>query len=335
MTYARRRASAAAGGQLLKDDFANFENDIKDLFRPSSSPQIRDMCGYYFDGQGKSFRPTIIFTMARCCNIIHGGVSEVSRNQRKVAMIAEMIHVGSFIHDDVVDFSDYRRGKESVNYLCGDRNAVMIGNYMVATASRLLATIGNDDVTAMISEIIEELVAGELMQATQQDNSPEGRFQHYIQKTYKKTAALIANSCKAVAYLSECDRSVQEAAYEYGKNLGLAFQVVDDILDFKASSAALGKPAAADIRLGLATPPVLYASEHYPELNPMIERRFGKPGDVETTLDRVMRGDSLERAASLAESYCSTAMSQLDSFPDCSEKRTLLELGTKVLERSK
>jgi len=291
------------------------------------------MGSYYFDGKGKGFRPTIIFTMARMCNVRNRNVSEVIPNQRKVAMIAEMIHVGSFIHDDVVDFSDFRRGKESVNYLCGDRNAVMIGNYMVATASRLLATIGDDEVTALISEIIEELVAGELMQATAQHDMD--RFEYYLQKTYKKTAALIANSCKAVAYLSNCDRSVQNAAYEYGKNLGLAFQVVDDILDFKSSSSVLGKPAAADIRLGLATAPVLYASEHFPELNPVIERRFSAPGDVELTLERVMSGDSLQRSASLAEEYCSFAMSQLEVFPDCYEKRTLLELGSKVLERSK
>lgn len=119
------------------------------------------------------------------------------------------------------------------------------------------------------------------------------RFSHYIQKTFKKTASLIAYTCRAVTYLATTDHGLQEAAFEYGKNLGIAFQLVDDLLDFVSSKDELGKPAANDLKLGLATAPVLFACEKFPELNEMIIRRFSEPGDVEKTYDAVMKVISL------------------------------------------
>lgn len=115
------------------------------------------------------------------------------------------------------------------------------------------------------------------------------RFSHYIQKTFKKTASLIAYTCKAVTYLSGASEQLQEDAFQYGKNLGIAFQIVDDLLDFVSSQAELGKPAATDLKLGLATAPVLYASEEFPELNQLIIRRFTEPGDVERAYEAVMK----------------------------------------------
>lgn len=115
------------------------------------------------------------------------------------------------------------------------------------------------------------------------------RFSHYIHKSFKKTASLIAYTCKAVALLSGANQSYQEAAFQYGRNLGIAFQLVDDLLDFVSSQAELGKPAATDLKLGLATAPVLFACEKFPELNVMIMRRFSEPGDVERAYDFVMK----------------------------------------------
>lgn len=115
------------------------------------------------------------------------------------------------------------------------------------------------------------------------------RFSHYIHKSFKKTASLIAYTCKAVALLSGANQSFQEAAFQYGRNLGIAFQLVDDLLDFVSSQAELGKPAATDLKLGLATAPVLFACEKFPELNVMIMRRFSEPGDVERAYDFVMK----------------------------------------------
>ena len=116
----------------------------------------------------------------------------------------------------------------------------------------------------------------------------EERFNHYIEKTFKKTASLIAYTCKAVVYLSGASLELQENAFQYGRNLGIAFQIVDDLLDFVSNQTELGKPAATDLKLGLATAPVLFASEKYPELNEMIMRRFTQPGDVERAYEAVL-----------------------------------------------
>jgi len=126
------------------------------------------------------------------------------------------------------------------------------------------------------------------MQMGSKENESE-RFSHYIHKTFKKTASLIAYTCKAVALLANANQSIQEAAFQYGKNLGIAFQLVDDMLDFISNQSELGKPTAADLKLGLATAPVLFACEKYPELNAMIMRRFSKPGDVEKAYELVMK----------------------------------------------
>lgn len=145
-------------------------------------------------------------------------------------------------------------------------------------------------------QAIIDLVLGEFMQMGSKEDVQE-RFSHYIQKTFKKTASLIAYTCKAVAYLSGADEELQEAAFQYGRNLGIAFQLVDDLLDFVSNQAELGKPAANDLKLGLATAPVLFACEKFPELNDMIIRRFSEPGDVEAAYDAVMKVSRLRGTA--------------------------------------
>ena len=140
----------------------------------------------------------------------------------------------------------------------------------------------------MIIQVLLDLVQGEFMQMGSKEDENE-RFSHYIHKSFKKTASLIAYTCKAVALLSGANQGFQEAAFQYGRNLGIAFQLVDDLLDFVSSQAELGKPAAADLKLGLATAPVLFACEKFPDLNIMIMRRFSEPGDVEKAYEAVMK----------------------------------------------
>ncbi|XP_002123764.2 all trans-polyprenyl-diphosphate synthase PDSS1-like [Ciona intestinalis] len=311
------------------DDMSHLHFDIKKILHTNVKP-LQTMCSYYFDGNGKHFRPKVVSLVSKLCNE-HGGIeSKVSESQRKISLIAEMIHVGSLIHDDVVDFSNVRRGKRSVNALCGDHNAVMVGNYVVANASKLLASIGNPEITIIISQIIDDIVRGEFMQ---QDNKDQ--FKHYLKKTYKKTASLIANCCKAVASLSSNNNEVIEAAYQYGSNIGMAFQLVDDLLDFVASSKTLGKPSVADLKLGLATAPVLFACDKHPDLHSLILRRFNETGDVEWALEAVYNSSALEETRLLAEQYCKDARLALSMFHESTNKTALLQLTDVVLNRCK
>jgi len=246
-------------------------------------PELKEISSYYFDGQGKAIRPLIIILTARAFNHHLSGKSDLLNSQKRVSLIIEMIHTASLIHDDVIDSADTRRGKPSVNVLWGQKKSIFAGDFVISRGSQMLARLNSTVLISLLSEAIIDLVLGEFMQMGSKEDVNE-RFSHYIQKTFKKTASLIAYTCKAVAYLSGANDELQEAAFQYGRNLGIAFQLVDDLLDFVSNQTELGKPAAADLKLGLATAPVLFACEKFPELNTMIMRRFSEPGDVEKGL---------------------------------------------------
>ncbi|MEE6466963.1 hypothetical protein FKM82_007106 [Ascaphus truei] len=233
-----------------------YEDIKKELF--ITTKELKEMCEYYFDGKGKAFRPMLLVLMAQACNTHYNNFRGIHPTQRSIAIIAEMIHTASLVHDDVIDGANSRRGKNTVNQIWGEKNAVLAGDFILSAASVALARIGNTTVISVLSPVLEDLVRGEFLQLGSKENENE-RFAHYLEKTFKKTASLIANSCKAVSILACPDPKVHEIAYQYGKNVGIAFQLIDDVLDFTSCADKLGKPTAADLRLGLATGPVLFA----------------------------------------------------------------------------
>ncbi|XP_031551813.1 decaprenyl-diphosphate synthase subunit 1-like [Actinia tenebrosa] len=276
----------------------------------------------------------IVLLMAAACNIQTNSSRMTLPSQETVAMISEMIHTASLIHDDVIDGAKTRRGKIAVNIAFGDKDCVLAGDYILSSASQALAKLGNVEVVKLLAEVVEDLVRGEFMQLGSKED-PDERFSHYLKKTYKKTASLIACCCKAVAAFADCSSDVQETAYQYGKNIGMAFQLVDDVLDFVASENEMGKPTAADLKLGLATAPVLFACEKFPELNAMIMRRFKEPGDVEFTRQAVYDSDSVSRTYTLANQYSKEAIRQINKLESSPEQQLLINITKKVISRRK
>lgn len=207
-------------------------------------------------------------------------------SQRRLAEITELIHTASLLHDDVIDHSTSRRGAPSANVEFGNKMAVLAGDFMLGRASVALARLRDPEVTELLATVIANLVEGEFMQlrntATDERNPvwSDDTVDYYLQKTYLKSASLISKSCRAAALLGDCTPDVVEAAYSYGKNLGLAFQLVDDMLDYTVSGQELGKPAGADLELGLATAPLLFAWKDNKELGKLVGRRFAEEGDV-------------------------------------------------------
>ncbi|XP_037693853.1 decaprenyl-diphosphate synthase subunit 1 isoform X2 [Choloepus didactylus] len=305
--------SRTRSGEKYTDPFKLGWRDLKGLYEDIrkellvSTAELKEMTEYYFDGKGKAFRPVIVVLMARACNVHHDDSRDVQASQRAIALIAEMIHTASLVHDDVIDDASSRRGKHTVNKIWGEKKAVLAGDLILSAASIALARIGNTAVISILTQVIEDLVRGEFLQLGSKENENE-RFAHYLEKTFKKTASLIANSCKAVSVLGCPDPVVHEIAYQYGKNVGIAFQVgmlicknggllvqpalslggksseqweggsgvgvlapftppfsfhqlIDDVLDFTSCSDQMGKPTSADLKLGLATGPVLFACQ--------------------------------------------------------------------------
>ena len=307
--------------------------DIKHELK-SERQELEEIATYYFDGQGKAYRPMIVILIGRAYNRHLGKDIELSEAQKVVAMVAEMIHTSSLVHDDVIDSADTRRGKPSVNVLYGQRKSILAGDYILSRASQMLARLGNEDILVVLSHILLDLVRGEFMQMSTKPGENK-RFDHYISKSFRKTASLIAYTCKAVTLLSGADEEQQGAAFEYGRNLGIAFQLIDDLLDFESSQSELGKPAAADLKLGLATAPVLYASSHFDELDAMIARRFSEPGDVEKAYALVMKSDGIEKTRELAKDHVKAALSYIEELSDSEEKRALVTLAEMTISRKK
>jgi geranylgeranyl pyrophosphate synthase len=165
--------------------------------------------------------------------------------------------------------------------------AVLAGDFLLGRASVALARLRDPEVTELLATVIANLVEGEFMQlknTVADEKNPvftDETISYYLQKTYLKTASLISKSCRAAALLGGSTPDVVEAAYSYGRNLGLAFQLVDDLLDYTVSGIELGKPAGADLELGLATAPLLFAWKQNPELGPLVGRKFSQEGDVQ------------------------------------------------------
>ncbi|XP_066483708.1 all trans-polyprenyl-diphosphate synthase PDSS1-like [Tiliqua scincoides] len=311
--------------ELGRKDLKNFYDDIKKELRVSTD-ELKRMCEYYFDGKGKAFRPMIVVLMARACNFHHSNSGDVKTSQRSIAVIAEMIHTAALFHDDIIDDANSRRGKLTVNHIWGERKAVLAGDFILSVASLALARIGNTSIVSVLTQVIEDLVIGEFLQLGSKENENE-KLAYYLEKSFKKTASLIANSCKAVSMLGCPDPKVHEIAYQYGKNVGIAFQLIDDVLDFTSCSDQLGKPASADLKLGIATSPVLFACQQFPEINAMIMRRFSLPGDVERTRECVLQSDGIQQTTFLAERYSHQAMREIGKLRPSPERDALIQLA--------
>ena len=275
--------------------------------------------------------------MGRACNVSASRPPtlppHVLNHQKRIALVAEMIHVASLIHDDVLDEADKRRSLPTVNHMYNDKVAILSGDYVIARATAELASIGCSQTIQILSNVIRDLISGEIMQLDTGVGS-DVLFEHYIKKTYLKTASLLAHSCKAVALHSPRDELLNPA-FEYGKNIGIAFQLIDDRLDFVSTTTEMGKNTGADLKLGLATAPVLYAAVEHPQLLDLARRRFGGPGDVDCALELVKNSDGIQLTKNLAKKYCDVAIDHLSYLPESEYKDALVVLTDIVLDRSK
>jgi geranylgeranyl pyrophosphate synthase len=306
----------------------------------SENPILTQAATVFFDSkmdnsrQGKRFRPTIVALVSQ--TLADGHVEEdVKQHQLNLGKITEMIHVASLIHDDVLDEADTRRGGDAVHAMYNNKVAVLAGDYLLARASMLLARLQHSQVVEVMASALDALVQGEMMQALSKKDALL-EFGNYLKKSYYKTASLISCSCKSAALLAGYEENSEEvvAAEQYGYHLGMAYQIVDDILDFTGASATLGKPAQADMQLGLATAPILYASEVDTSLKPLILRKFKNDGDVVKAVGRAKETDCVEKSYKLAEFHAKRALEALHRLPENESRQALEIILHKALSRS-
>ena len=283
---------------------------------------------HLFGAGGKRIRPAIVLLLARATVM----ESEIPARHFRLAEITEMIHTASLVHDDVVDESSLRRGVPTVHSSFTNRVAVLAGDFLFAQSSWHLANLDNLTVVKLLSRVIMDLAEGEIQQGLNRFDTTLS-IDAYLMKSYYKTASLIANSCKSVGVLSQTSDAMAESFYQYGRSLGLAFQIVDDILDFTGSEEVLGKPAGSDLLSGNLTAPVLYAMEETPYLETLIEREFAQDGDFDEAMALVKSSRGIERSRELAAQHVERAVENLAGLPQSEPKRALEALSSYVLSR--
>ncbi|WP_427159209.1 solanesyl diphosphate synthase [Aliinostoc sp. HNIBRCY26] len=283
---------------------------------------------HLFGAGGKRIRPAIVLLISRATMLDQ----DITPRHRRLAEITEMIHTASLVHDDVVDESEVRRGVPTVHSLFGNRIAILAGDFLFAQSSWYLANLDNLEVVKLLSEVIMDLATGEIQQGLNRFDASIS-IETYIQKSYYKTASLVANSAKAAGILSEVAGDVAEHLYAYGRHLGIAFQIVDDILDFTSTADTLGKPVGSDLKSGNLTAPVLFALAEKPYLEVLIEREFAQAGDLEQALDLVQASQGIQKARDLAAHHTKLAIDHLAVLPPSESHQTLINIAEYGLSR--
>lgn len=291
-------------------------------------PILSAAAEHLFGAGGKRLRPAIVLLLAKATM----ANQEITPKHRRLAEITEMIHTASLVHDDVVDESSVRRGVPTVHSRFGNRIAVLAGDFLFAQSSWYLANLDNLRVVKLLSQVIMDLAEGEIQQGLNRFDTSLS-IDAYLEKSYFKTASLLANSAKATGVLSDISEVTINQLYAYGRHLGLAFQVVDDILDFTSSDEVLGKPACSDLRSGNLTAPVLYTMAEKPFLATLIEREFAEASDFDQAIELIHQGNGIQKSRDLAAEQSRLAVECLASLPPSAAKQALQDIADYVLRR--
>src|SRR5712691_2873450 len=250
----------------------------------------------------------------------------------------EMVHLATLIHDDIVDNAMTRRGNPTVNALWGNNIAILLGDYYFAKTAGLIADINDNRIDHRFSDTVATVCEGtimEIMCAARIDLTVES----YYEKISHKTACLIAACCKGGAIVSEASDQEIEYLHRYGMNLGIAFQIIDDILDYTENQETIGKPAGNDLRQGMVTLPLIYALQeqpnngHYQEVHRLLNETSQRNEDIRSIVNLIVTRSGVHRSLSDANNYAHKARETLAHFPPSKDRQVLDELIDFVVTR--
>ena len=314
--------------ELLRDDLAAIEQEFgRDTV--SNVSVITEIGEYLREGGGKRLRPALLLMAAKLMEYSGGGAV-------RLGAVVEIIHTATLVHDDIIDDARTRRGRPSANTRWGNSKCVLAGDWLYMQAFKIAVQERNFRVLDLLIALTQQMVEGELLQM-EKLGRPITMDEH-LDLIYRKTACLFATCTELGGVLGGATEAQSRALSSYGRNVGMAFQIVDDVLDLTASEEVLGKPVASDLREGKATMAVIHSFERcVPAERQLIEkvlqeRAFNgvKHADV---LDVLNRYRSLEYATSQATEYAQTATRELQGFPDNEFKRALLWVPQFVVAR--
>lgn len=318
----------------IADRLTEFDEFVRKSFAEKQGTLLGDMVEYIITSRGKGLRPTLVMLAA-------GGSSasgSFGKRTMLAAMLVEMLHVASLVHDDVIDESDLRRGRASVNARWQSRNAVIVGDYILAKNMDIGLKSGQYDLLNHIIGSMTTLCEGEILQSDHAGRLDTSR-EAYFDIIYKKTASLFATCASAGAMSVGADRRTIEAMHRYGEALGMAFQIVDDILDYTPDNNA-GKPAANDLRERKITLPLIEVLERVDqplrdEIIARIEQCATDESAVEFIRAKVDEYDGVGRARQTLQRFLQRAMSVLAVLGESDCREAMMLLCNFVAERDR
>ena len=292
---------------------------------------IPQLAGHLVDAGGKRLRPLLTLAAARLCGY---------RGDRHILLAAcvEFIHTATLLHDDVVDGSELRRGKPSANAVWGNKASVLVGDFMFTRAFELMVEVGSLEVLRILSEASSVIAEGEVLQLQTANNTATTETA-YLEGIESKTAKLFAAACQIGGVIAEPPAAERDALESYGTNIGIAFQLVDDVLDYSARQATLGKAIGDDFREGKITLPVILAFRRGDEDERAFWRRTmekldQKDGDLDRAIELMQKHRALADSLERAHHYGKMARDALALFPDSPVQRAFLEVVDFSIERA-
>lgn len=289
-------------------------------------PLLGDTLAYVFGTFGKQIRPALV--------MLSGKLGRYHRD-RLVTLAAslEVVHTATLVHDDTIDQALSRRGLSTINAMWDGKVAILVGDFLFAQSAYLAAQLDSVPIMTLLSETVMAMSSGELRQyaASRARVLDEA---DYFQRIGGKTASLFAMCCAGAAIVSEQDDVAVEALRRYGANLGLAFQIADDVLDFTGDEEELGKPAGGDLRQGTMTLPAILYAQEAPRTSP-IWRGMDSDDEIAAVVEAVRRSDAPRRALIRADEYAGEARSALVAFAPGDARDALLHLTERVVRRSR
>ncbi len=293
---------------------------------------VRDVALHVLDAPGKRIRPVLTILTARALGFTQGDLLPM-------ACSLEMLHSATLLHDDILDQAELRRGNKAAHLVFGNNETILAGDVLLALANKLGAGYGKPRINYLLAEGIMATAEGEIMEIALA-SKPSIDREAYMDVIIGKTARLIETACRCGAVLATDDRSIEDAAGGYGLNLGIAFQLVDDALDYASRPGDTGKPEGGDLKEGKVTLPLIFlleslGGEECESILAGMRSNILSAGERGEVLNRVREGGFVDKTRAVAQDYVNKALKSLDVFPECNEKDVLLQAAEFVLTRKK
>jgi geranylgeranyl pyrophosphate synthase len=318
--------------RLVAKDLAKVRRQLESVTEVDYPP-LAEMLRHILAG-GKGIRPAL--------NLLSGKFYQYNLDLLlPMATAIELMHTATLVHDDAIDKSAVRRGKPTVNQVWGEERAVLLGDFVFARAGEFAADTGNLRVIKLFSQTLQTISSGEIVQTNDAFKLEQTR-QHYLERIAGKTASLFSLATISGAILSEAPEGSVKILKDYGFNLGVAFQIVDDILDFVGTEEEMGKPIGSDLAQGTLTLPAMLLLEQYPNDNP-VKDLFHNPdmpdddkrAKVRRAIEMVGSSSIVKQCYEVASEYCAKACRDLDKLPAKPSRQALRDLADLVISRKK